>query len=97
MSDTERNGTVERDDLPHELYASHVDFVRIGVKTMTAQRMIGWLREYAEFCEVAGNSTTADHAWHVSNLLASEVEPESIEKRSVDADTDWPDTEDLDE
>lgn len=86
-SGTERNETVGRDDLPDEVYAAHADFVRLAMKTMTAKRMIGWLREYAEFCDVAGSTKTAEHARNVANRLATEVEPESVEDRSVDAET----------
>lgn len=67
-----------RDDLPDEVYAAHADYVRLAMKTMTAQRIIGWLREYAEYCEVSGASATGDHARHVANRLAAEVEPESV-------------------
>lgn len=68
-----------RDDLPDEVYASHADYVRLAMKRMTAQRMIGWLRDYAEYCDVAGSTATADHARVVANRLAAEVEPECVE------------------
>jgi hypothetical protein len=71
---TERNETVERDSLPHEVYASHTDYVTVGMKTMTAQRMVGWLREYAEYCEIAGATKTEEHARAVADMLAHEVE-----------------------
>jgi hypothetical protein len=58
------------------------------MKTMTAKRMVDWLREYAEFCEVSGATKTSEHARRVANRLAAEVEPEIIEERSVDTDSD---------
>jgi hypothetical protein len=67
-----------RDELPDEVYAAHADYVRLAMKTMTARRMVGWLREYAEYCDVSGASATGDHARHVANRLAAEVEPESV-------------------
>lgn len=72
---------VPRDNLPHDVYAADTDYVRLAMKTMTARRMIGWLREYADYCDVAGSATTADHARRVANRLAAEVEPESVEDR----------------
>jgi hypothetical protein len=88
MSDEKRNETVSRDKLPHEVqawhYASHTDYVTLGMKSMTAKRMIGWLRDYAQFCEISGGTKTAERAWHVSNALANEVEPESIEPREFE-------------
>jgi hypothetical protein len=75
---TERNETVDRDKLPHEVYASHTNFVTVGMKTTTAQRLVGWLREYAEFSEVAGATKTAEHARAVSDLLASEVDEKPV-------------------
>ena len=79
---TERNERVARDRFPDEVYAAHADYVRVAMKTMTARRMIGWLREYADYAEVSGADVTADHARHMANRLAAEVEPESVEERS---------------
>lgn len=77
-SDTERNDTVGRDELPDEVYASHTDYVTVGMKTTTAQRMVGWLREYAEYSEVAGATKTAEHARVVAKMLSQEVEEKPI-------------------
>lgn len=77
-SGPDRNDTVARDDLPVEVYAAHADFVRLAMKTMTARRLVGWLREYAEYCDVSGNTKTAEHARHLAKRLAQEVDPESV-------------------
>lgn len=73
-----------RERLPDEVYAAEADWVRVAMKTMTARRMIGWLRAFAEYSEAAGHDKSAEHAWNVSNMLAHEVEPESVEYRYRD-------------
>ena len=75
MSEAEqrRNAGVERDELPLEVYASHTDFTTLGMKTIVARRMIGWLREYAAYCEIAGSEQTADAARAIANRLDAEV------------------------
>jgi pyruvoyl-dependent arginine decarboxylase (PvlArgDC) len=72
-SDRPRNEGVERDELPMEVYASHTDFTTVGMKTTVARRMVGWLREYADYCEVAGNEASAEAARSVASRLNAEV------------------------
>lgn len=84
-NESQRNDTVERDSLPHEVYAAHADYVKLSMKTMTARRMIGWLREYAEYADVSGATETAKHSRYVANRLAAEVEPEKVEREDADA------------
>ena len=69
MSDTDQL----RDRFPDEVYAAEAQFVKLSMKEMTASRMVGWLREYAEYADVAGSDKTADHARHVADALASEL------------------------
>lgn len=92
---SERNPTVSRERFPAEVYAAHADYVQLAMKTMTARRMVGWLREYADYCEVSGATTTADHASTVANRLAAEVEPESVEPSPEAEDFESPDPEDV--
>ncbi len=72
-SERPRNEGVERDELPDEVYARHTDFTTIGMKTTVARRMVGWLREYADYCEIAGNDATADAARSIASRLNAEV------------------------
>ena len=72
-SERPRNEGVERDELPDEVYARHTDFTTIGMKTVVARRMVGWLREYADYCEVAGNEESAKAARSVASRLKTEV------------------------
>jgi hypothetical protein len=67
-----------RERLPHEVYAAEADFMTLAFKTMTAQRMVGWLRAYGDYCDVAGDTTTARHARGVANRIAAEIEVESV-------------------
>ena len=69
----QRNEGVERDELPTEVYASHTDFTTLGMKTTVARRMVEWLREYADYCEVAGNEASAKAARSVASRLNAEV------------------------
>jgi len=50
--------------------------VKLSMKRMTARRMVGWLREYAEYADVSGADKTAEHARHVANRLAGELPSE---------------------
>lgn len=77
-ADAEENRSL-RDELPDEIYASEADFVTVAMKTMTAERLVGWLREYAEYCRIAGSTKTAEHADVVANRLAAEVDPDRVE------------------
>jgi len=72
-SDRPRNEGVERDELPTEVYARHTDFTTVGMKTTVARRMVGWLREYADYCEIAGNDASADAARSIASRLNAEV------------------------
>jgi len=72
-SEHPRNEGVERDELPVEVYAKHTDFTTVGMKTTVARRMVGWLREYADYCEIAGNDATADAARSIASRLNAEV------------------------
>ena len=67
-----------RERLPHEVYAADADYVKLAFKTMTARRMVGWLRGFADYCDFAENTVTARHARGVANRLATEVETESV-------------------
>ncbi len=62
------------------MYVGHTNYVTVGMKTITAQRMTGWLREYAEYCDIAGATKTADHARHVAKMMAAEVEPDALDE-----------------
>ena len=73
-SERPRNEGVERDELPDEVYARHTDFTTIGMKTTVARRMVGWLREYADYCEIAGNDASAEAARSIASCLNAEVE-----------------------
>lgn len=81
-NDRDRDTHELRRELPDEVYAAEADYVRLAMKEMTARRMIGWLRAFAEYSKVAGHTKSAEHAWAMSNRLAHEVEHESV-------DTDW--------
>jgi hypothetical protein len=76
--DTTPEPGAQRGRLPDEVYATDADYVKLAFKTMTAQRMAGWLRGYADYCDFAGNDITATHARGVANRIAAEVEPESV-------------------
>lgn len=65
-----------RENLPHEVYAARAEFVKLSVKTMTARRMVGWLRQYAEYAEVSGADKTAEHSRYVADALARELPDE---------------------
>jgi hypothetical protein len=52
------------------------DYVRIEMKRLTAERMVGWLHEFAEYCESDGYDVTARHAKHVAGRLLREVNRE---------------------
>lgn len=84
----QRNETVSRDDLPAEVYAAHTDYVKLAMKTMTAKRMIGWLRAFADHCEIAGKTASAEHARVVANRLAEEVEPDKVDSLADGEDDD---------
>lgn len=77
-----------RRSLPDEIYAAEADYVRLAMKEMTARRMIGWLRAAADYFDVSGHTASAEHARHVANRLAAEVEPESIEEPQEEGDDD---------
>jgi len=72
-SEYPRNEGVERDELPLEVYAKHTDFTTVGMKTTVARRMVDWLLEYADYCEVAGNDVTAEAARVIAGRLNAEV------------------------
>jgi hypothetical protein len=74
------DNTELRESLPDEMWAAEADYVKLGMKTMTARRMVGWLREYAEYADVSGSDVTADHARHVANRLAAELPEEEVEE-----------------
>jgi hypothetical protein len=95
MSDAEHSDQYHPEDpdqdplrrhLPDEVYAAEADYVRLAMKEMTARRMIGWLRAAAGYFDVSGHTASAEHARHVANRLAAEVEPESIEEVPQEAD-----------
>ena len=85
MSNKDAETEQLRERLPNECYVAKADFVQLSVKEMTARRMVGWLREYAEYCKVAGADKTAEHAHRVSNRLASELPDEFVEEWSEDS------------
>lgn len=64
--------------LPDEVYAAEADWVKLSMKNMTARRMVGWLREYADYVEVSGGTKTAEHARHVANRLAEDLPEEEV-------------------
>lgn len=64
------------DGLPGEVYAADADYVRVAMKRLTAERMANWLRAYAEYETVAGNTTTAEHADHMADRLEKAVTDE---------------------
>jgi len=61
-------------DAPNEVYVSHANYIRIDLKVTTARRLSGWLKDFADYCDLAGNTTTSDHARHVANILERKVE-----------------------
>ena len=86
MSDPDRHpDDPNKDDirgrLPDEVFAAEADFVKLSFKQMTAKRMVGWLRGYAEYCVAAGHTKTADDAWGVANRLANELPDEEVKER----------------
>lgn len=77
-----------RETLPHEVYATDAPFVTLAMKTMTAQRMVGWLRDFADYCDSAENTKTATDARGVANRIAAEVEPESVRPADPGSESD---------
>jgi hypothetical protein len=69
-----------RERFPDDVYATDADFVKLAMKRMTARRMVGWLREYAQYADVAGSTKTAEHARHVADSLAQELPDEDVEE-----------------
>lgn len=83
-----------REDLPAEVYAAHAPYVRVAMKKMTARRMVGWLREYAEYADISGGPKTAEHARSVANQLASELPEEDVIPVEPRPDTEGGDADD---
>ncbi len=65
-------------DTPDEVYVSTANYKRIDVKATTACRLIGWLREYAEYCDVSGATKTGEHARHMANQFAAQIDGEDV-------------------
>lgn len=63
-----------REDLPADVYAARADYVRLAVKETTARRMVNWLDTFAAFCDLGGNTKTAEHARAVSDRFAAELD-----------------------
>lgn len=56
-----------REERPPEVFATHANYVHLDVKQMTAERIVGWLRGFAEQCDEDGNTVSARHARSVAN------------------------------
>jgi len=69
-----------RDDIPTQVYLSDADFVKLAMKRMTAKRVVGWLRDYAEYADLAGTDQTAADARNVANRLAAELPDEEVQE-----------------
>jgi len=72
MSDDETETTYPNP--PDEIHMSEAKYVRLDMKLTTARRLSGWLESFASYCELAGNTTTAEHANHVAQALKEKVE-----------------------
>lgn len=64
---------------PDEVYAKKEQFVSLAMKHMTAKRMVGWLRAYADYCDVAGHDETANTARNVAKRLEYKVEQSEVD------------------
>lgn len=83
--DVTPGGGVEREQLSERelkrlysrVWAEEADYVHFDVKRTTAERMVGWLHEFASHCDEEGHSVTADHARAVADLLRREIGKEA--------------------
>lgn len=61
------------EEINNLVWSREADYIHLDIKRMTAERMTGWLREFADYCDEDGYSTTADHARAMSEVLRREL------------------------
>lgn len=82
--DTETGVAQEEQELSEEelkrlhsrVWARDADYIHFDVKRTTAERIVGWLHEFASQCDSEGYTATGDHARAVAELLRREIAKE---------------------
>jgi hypothetical protein len=58
----------------NDVYIAPEDYVKVGMKQLVAERLVGWLNAYAEYENVAGNTQSAEDAQAIANRIEYQIE-----------------------